>query len=178
MSTSPTITPANLDLGPCTVTFNSVDLGATLGNVTVKWKYFKSPFKADQYGQTLLDHAISGIDITITTDLAEIKNKDNWSVVFPNATVHTHLSNKAIHWDDKMTIRDASQAQKLVLHPLANDSGDASQDWTFFKAVSTEESQFVLSPTEQQKLHIVWRVYPDYTTTPAQFFVFGDTTIS
>ena len=174
---NPAIDVTKMDLGPCMVSFDGTDLGATLGNVVVTWKYLKSQFKADQYGQTVLDSAISGIDISITTELAEIKNKAVWSVVFPHATV-VGTTTKALHFNDKMTVRDLGSAKILILHPMANGATDYSQDFKFLLAVSTEESSYSLSPTEQQKLKIVWRIYPDMTSLPAQYFVYGDPSIT
>lgn len=82
----------NMELTPMKVKFKgpgaatAVDLGGTLDNVVISMGYKKSDIKADQFGSTVLDRRVSGIDIKVTTSLVEIQSKDIWKVVFPHAT--------------------------------------------------------------------------------------------
>lgn len=172
-----TVTPANMELSPCQVTFNSVDLGGTLGNVTIIPKYSLSEIKADQYGSLVLNRKVSGLDIQVKTELAETKLKDNWSVIFPFGTMHTSGGNKAMQLDSQVGMDQLTYAHQLTLHPLAAASGDVTTDHTFFKACADAASQLVLGPTEQHKLPITWNVLPDTTQTPPRLYRFGDTTI-
>ena len=77
MSSYATVTPGNMELTPCRVKFKGpgalsfVDLGGTLGNVNVKFKFEKADIKADQFGSTVLDRRVKGIMGTIETELAE-----------------------------------------------------------------------------------------------------------
>lgn len=88
-----TLNAQNLELTPMRVSFQgpgqtvAADLGGTLGNVLVKMGYKKSDLKADQLGSTVIDRRVSGIDISVTTEIAEIQNKTLWKVVFPHATI-------------------------------------------------------------------------------------------
>lgn len=175
MSSNATITTTNLELTPCIVTFNSVGLGATLSNVVITTKYEKSPLLADQTGKTVLDQAVSGIEITVTTELAEIQNPDIWAVVFPHADLIVNGSDKAVEFKERTGgAKDSSFAQTLTLHPQSLDASDVTKDHTFFKAVAMEDSGFTFSPTEQQKLKIVWRILPDTSVTPFKFYRYGD----
>lgn len=82
----------NMELTPMKVKFKppgasvASDLGGTLDNVVISMGYKKADIKADQLGSTVLDRRVSGIDIKVTTSLAEIQNKDIWKIVFPHAT--------------------------------------------------------------------------------------------
>lgn len=169
------VTPGNLTLTPCRVTFNGVDLGATLGNVTISPKYSKVPLKADQFGdQTDIDYVVNGFSVTVETEIAETALKDNWKVVFPNGRLVTSGGNKAMYFENMVGDKDSSHAAVLLLHPLSNVDGDLSQDHKFYKAVASAESQYVFSPNTQGKLKIVWRVLPDTGVVPPRFYFYGD----
>lgn len=81
-----------MELTPMRVKFKSpgaasaIDLGGTLDNVVISMAYKKSDIKFDQLGTTVADRRVSGIEIKVTTSLAEIQNKDIFKIVFPHAT--------------------------------------------------------------------------------------------
>ena len=170
------VNPANLELTPMRVTFGGVDLGGTLGNVMVTPKYQKASLMADQYGKTVLDRRVSAVEITVTTELAEVLNKDNWKVVFPHAKEVTS-GTKLIQWVNAIGDSDLSHAQQLVLHPLSKVNADTTEDYTFYKACSSAESEITYSPEGQAKLKIVWNILPDTSVQPATFFIYGDPTV-
>lgn len=168
-----TISAQNLDLAPSRVTFNGVDLGASLGNVAVSIKYSKADIKADQLGDTVINRVASGLNITVTTELAEILNKDIWKVVFPNAREVTSGS-KLMQFIPQIALDDLSLSHALVLHPLNKADSDLTADLKFYKAVASAESEFVMGPSEQRKLKIVWNVYPDLGQSDYPFMIYGD----
>jgi len=172
------ITPTNLELSPMRVSLGGVDLGASLGNVSVSIEYTKAPIKADQFGDSVLDMRNTGLKITVTTELAEIKNKDILKTVFPNMSlVDGGLAGKAGYFVSKVGESDLSLAQQLVLHPLSNVDADKSGDYTFFKATADGKSSIVYGPTEQARLKVMWNIYPDTSVLPAKYLFIGDTTI-
>lgn len=171
------VTPTNMELSPVQVVYNSVDLGGTLGNAVINVKYTKADIKADQFGSTVLDRKVSGLDITVTTELAEVKNKSTVQVIFPMATMHTSGSETALEWDSQVGVNDLSYAQTLTLHPLSITAGTVDYDHTFFLATASSESTITYGPTEQAKMKIIWNVLPDTTVTPARFYRYGNTTI-
>jgi len=172
-ASSATVSVTNFDIGPCRVTYNAQDLGGTLSNVVVNFKYEKAPLKADQYGSALLDEAISGIEVTVETEIAEVKDKAILAKVFPTAT-YTSTGTKALDFEDQIALRMLSNSALLVLHPLQYADANKAQDWNFYKAMPSEESSYSLSPSEQGKMKIVWKVYMDLTQTPARMFRYGD----
>lgn len=177
MTSFATVTPGNMALGPCRVKWNGVDLGGTLGNVNIKMKYDKANIMADQFGKSVLNRVNSGVEATVETELVEILNKDIWKVVFPNAIEVTSGGNKLMVWQSKVGSDDLSLAKALLLHPLSNADADLSADMTFSLALSNEDSQFVLGPTQQQLLKLVWNVYLDTSLQPAILFKRGDPSI-
>lgn len=180
MPSSATVTTSSMELSPMQVKYGTalseVDLGGTLGNVVITAKYAKSNILADQSGSTVRDRRVSGMEVTVTTEIAEIQNKDVWKVVFPHATkVGTGTGSlAAIDFKDAMSDSDLANAKQLVLHPLSRASGDESGDYVFFKAVASAESSITYGPTEQARLKIVWNILPDESVTPNKFFRFGD----
>jgi hypothetical protein len=171
-----TITTSEMELSPMQVTFNGVDLGATLSGVVISASYKKSPLLADQSGSTVRDRRVSGIEITVKTELAQVQNKDLWTVVFPHVTMTGtgHAGLAAIDFKDAIGQGDQSNAYELVLHPLSKGAGDASTDYTFYKAVASAESEITYGPEEQAKLSIVWNILPDESVSPNKFFRYGD----
>jgi hypothetical protein len=180
------VDPTSMELTPMRVDFKApgatdfTDLGGTLGNVSISFKYAKADIKADQFGdKTVLDRRINGLEITVTTELAEIKDFTNvWKTVFPHSTLSTSGSDHSIEFDSKVGDSDLSNAGVLRLHPLSvTPSDDETYNYYFWKACATAESDAVYSPKDQTKLKIVWNVLPDTSTTPARFAKFGKTSV-
>lgn len=171
------VAPVNLELTPMRVTYKGVDLGATLGNCSLSIEIAKAELKADQYGETVLDRRVSGHKFTISTELAEVRLKDNWKIVFPHMDLVTSGGNKAGYFASKIGLADSASAGILILHPLALPDSDKSGDYKIYLAVSDEKSEVVYGPGEQVKLKMVWNVLPDFSVQPARFIFHGDPTI-
>lgn len=152
---------------------HELDLGATLDNVVVAAKYTKSDMKADQFGDTILDRRVSGIEVSVTTALAEIRDKDRWKVAIPNIT-RLSTGGEAVEFETKIGEKDTDLTGLLRLHPLSEDNDALSYDYIFYEAVASAESEITYSPTEQAKLNVVWTVLPDDSVVPARFFKHGD----
>lgn len=172
-----TVTPVNMELTPMRVTYNGVDLGGTLSNVVVHVKYSKSPIHADQSGSTVLDNRVSGQEMTVTCDIAEVNLKDNWKVVFPHSHLITSGGNKQEYFDMQIGDNDLGHAAVLILHPLSRANADLAGDFKFFLATATATSDVTYSPTGQAKLKVVFHVFPDTGTIPARWMVYGDPSI-
>ena len=149
------VTPGQMELSPMRVKYNSVDLGGTLGNVVITTEFEKSAIKADQMGSTELDKRVSGLKVVIATEIAEVSLKDNWKVVFPNATlIDAGGGSKAMYFVSKIGESDLSLAKQLLLHPLSRADADLTGDFLFYKAVASAKSAITFSPTEQGKSKI------------------------
>lgn len=168
---------SQMDIGPCLVTWNGQDIGGTLDNVVVNFKYDKAPLKADQSGTALLDEAISGMEVTIETSFTQTRDKTILALLFPDATFLGSNPNLYLDFKDKVATRQLSQAAALNLHPLVEADASLNFDWTFWKAMPSEESSYTFGPAEQAKMKIVWKVYLDLSVTPGRIFRMGDATL-
>lgn len=175
--TNPVVTTTKMDIGPCQVLFGADDLGGTLDNVVVNFKYEKAPLMADQFGKTLLDEAVSGMEVTIETSIAETRAKLLLSKIFKSANYAGTDPADYLDFKNRVPLRQLSLAEELTLHPLVEDAADKNFDWTFFKAMPSEESSYTFSPSEQGKMKIVWKVYLDTSVSPARMFRYGDKTL-
>lgn len=173
MGSSPTITPANMELTPCIIKHGGVDLGGTHGNVKIIGSFKKSPIKCDQLGDTDIDYRVSGHEFKVETILTETKNKDRWKTVFPNAKRIT-AGNGAVYFESAIGQSDLTLALELLLHPMSIDAGNLDHDHKFYKAVAESASEVVFGPTEQQGLKVVWRILPDTSVNPPRFWFHGN----
>lgn len=168
---------ANMELTPCRVTFKGVDLGGTLENVIVRPTFSKAEIKADQSGETVRDRRVSGLNIQVETKLTEVQLKDIWKVVFPHAKLVTSGGNKQMYFQAAVGDSDLANAGILLLHPLSKVDADLSGDFKFFRACAAAESEYILSPTDQATLKIIWNILPDDSVSPERFFIHGDPAI-
>lgn len=175
MVSTANVTVSTMELTPCRVKLNSVDLGGA-NNVKVTMEYKKSPLKADQLGDTVLDNRVSGVTLKVECELTQINDKSIWKAAFPNSLLVTNGPVTSIVFQSRIGESDLSLAKSLVLHPLSKDDSDVSGDYTFTKVTSMSVSETSFSPTEQQKLKAVFTVLPDTSYSPALFMIFGDTT--
>lgn len=169
-----TLNPAYSELSPCRVTFKGVDLGGTTGNVIIKPEDMTAPIKYDQLGETNIDFKISGFNMTIETNIAEVQLKDNWKVVFPTHKLVSQGGQKLMYFDSTVGAKLSDSAGLLTLHPLSKPNSDLSGDVSIWLAVAEGKSQLTFSPKDQQILKIVWHVLPDFNTIPPRFFAYGD----
>jgi len=178
-----TIDGTKLECTPMQVKFkfpgasSATDLGSTLSNVVIETKYEKTDLKADQLGTTVIDRRVKGLVITVTTEIAEVQDKQFWLAVFPHATLTTVLTQTVIDFNSAVGDSDLGNAGELTLHPLSKAATDVDYDYTFFKACASAESSITYGPDQQARLKIVWNVLPDTSATPAKFYRYGDVAV-
>ncbi len=160
--------PEKMELTPQRVKWGGVDLGGTLGGVTIEPKYSKGEIKADQSGTTVLDRRLNGFECKVSLELAEVRDIEKLATLFPNAVLN--MANDGITFGLPIGNSDLDQAQELNLHPIVADDSDTSTDWTFFKAFPSEESSFVYGPEEQVKAKLVFNIMPLISGTDEPLF--------
>lgn len=166
------VAPQKLELTPQRVNWNGIDLGATLDSVKIEIKTMKAPVNADQYGKTVLDNRLNGYEFKVTTSLAQVRDPQFWSYVFPSATFTTGT----LIFQQNTGRSDRDNAHPLILHPIVMPDGDLTQDHTFYLAHPTEESGIEYGPEKQAKLNLVFSIYPQILTGGGgvlQFYKFG-----
>lgn len=166
---------SKMDIGPCQVKWGDDDIGGTKDNVVVNFKYTKAPLMADQTGNPgLLDESISGFEVTIETSFLQVRDKELLAKLFPTAVLGGTTPDFFIDFKNAVATRMLSLAKGLTLHPIVEADASLNQDWYFYKAMPSEESQYVYSPTDQGKMKIVWKVYLDLSELPGRIFRMGD----
>lgn len=124
----------NIKLGVCTVKFNNVDLGHTIGGVEAGYAPEYQETKVDKYAG-VAERWLIGEKLTAKVPLAES--------TYSNLNIAITHSN--IHGGDYLTVgsnagkRSSTYAAKLVLHPIANASNNYDDDLTIFKCHVTSE---------------------------------------
>lgn len=122
----------NVKLGVCSVTFNDVDLGHTKGGVTVSYAPELHEVTVDKYGNTPVDQVLIGEKFVARVPLAEA-TLANFQVAIPEGTTSGTKINIGTDAGESMS----SDAKELVLHPIANESDDLSEDVVIYKALVT-----------------------------------------
>lgn len=159
-------------LGVCSVVFKSVDLGHSKGGVEVVYTPEYYDLTVDRYGNTKYDKALIGEAITAKVPLAE-HTLDNIKVAIPAGTKS----------GSKVTIgRDAgykmsNEAGLLVLHPIANDAGDLSEDVVLYKAVVGSEITILHNFDGEKILEVVFEALLDENKSAGERLgLLGDST--
>jgi hypothetical protein len=130
--------------------------------------------KADQFGASILDRAVTGIEINVTTSLAETRDKKIWKMIFPTSTVAGTSPADYMDLGDNVATRVAGTAKQLILHPKVEGAlTNKNHDFVIYKAAATEESALTMGPGEQYKMKVVWQALLDVSTTPARMARYG-----
>lgn len=125
----------NVMLGPCTVSYNNVDLGHTQGGVEVSYEPIYKEVMVDKYGESPIQRYLIGEKMTAKVPLAEYTIAN-----LRNAIPHAEFAGAA---NARITIGKSagqgtlSKAAQLVLHPI--NQGTRRHDVVMYKAVVTEQ---------------------------------------
>lgn len=171
------LTPAQIYFTPAGATAESY-LGGSLKNIKINFGYEKAAIKADQTGTTMLDQRVSGIQVTVSTEIAQINDFEIFSYIFPNATIvgtapyNTSSPAASAQWLNKVGSSDLALAGNLRLHPQNYAASNTHYDWNFPLAVPKEVSEVTFSPTEQSTWKVEWQVYPDTSSTASTLYPF------
>lgn len=143
------------DLGPCTITFNGVDLGKTKGGVIFRDQEEQVEVKEDQAGATPVDHISLGRKITIEVPMTR-STLAQLTAVIPGVSSfgsYLRVSNHA-------GIARASTAAQLIIAPLV-DGVAGSDRLTVFKASPKMDMELQFDNENQRVYKVTFNVYPD-----------------
>lgn len=170
------INPSKFDLTPQRITYKGIDLGGSLGNVAINVETTMADLKADQFGDGIIDSRVSGLKMTITTELTQILDHDTWKVVFPFYK-RVGTNPYSFYFDSQVGKAASDVSGELILHPLSKADADKSADYKFWKAFATAKATPTYGPTEQARLQLEFMILPDFTSQPARFMLYGDPAI-
>lgn len=129
----------NVQLGVCSITFNGVDLGHSMGGVEYSYEPEWHDTAVDKYGNTVVESRLIGEKITVKVPMAEFTIA-NLRVAMPGTTF-AGAANARITQGRSSGLKASSIAAQLVLHPIAE--GTRRHDIVVHKAFVN--SQVVLN---------------------------------
>jgi len=163
---------SNVQLGVCSVTFNSIDLGHTKGGVEVSYEPEYKDVSVDKYGNTVVEKYLIGEKWTAKVPLAEF-TLANLKVAIPQGTL--------TGTDSRLTLginsgqKSTTDAHELVLHPLAETGLD--YDMVFHKAIVASTITLNHAVDEEKIVEITFEALLDESKSDGNYLGFiGDST--
>ena len=145
------IDATKINLGPCFLTFDSNELGATAGGVNIIGEMKTREIKCDQSGETVLKEIVTGASLQVQTSLLEM---DLAKIgLFPNVNSNTFYDGTGLD------LLDVSKA--LVVTPVA----DEGVIWTIAKAALKANFTINNDSENPRALGVTFSCYPDTSAT-------------
>lgn len=170
-------TIADMEIGPAQVLFGGVDLGWTLGGITISSNDTYADIKADQHGTTVLDKVNTGTEVSVSMPFAELSHS-----LLATITQETMVEEGGGGSGVRTTVgtragcRLRENGQELILKPL--DCGVPTTDqnkWYTFYIVAFEASiEETFDPESQRIWQATAHAFPD-PDNDMRIFTYGDT---
>ncbi len=123
-------------IGICSIVYNGVDVGHTLGGTKATITRKLTPLKVDKYGDSNVDLVVTDVQFVIDAKVAEpVVNSIKFAMPegdYENGATGQRIGIAA---GEGAALR-ASSAQ-LTLHPLSKAATDFSEDVTIYNAVAS-----------------------------------------
>lgn len=140
----------NVKLGVCKVYFGGVDMGHTIGGVEVMYSPEYHETKVDEFAG-VAERWLVGEGMSAKVPLAE-----NVLSVIKEAITHNTDNTDHITIGSNAGKRSSTLAKLLVLHPIANDDADYSDDVGIYKAHVTNEITIAYKNDGEQIIEAVF----------------------
>lgn len=150
----------NVRIGVCSISFNGVDLGHTLGGVSLNYEPSHTDLKVDQYGDTPVDKALTGENLQVVARLAEV-TLANLKKAIPAGELETGANGSKLEIGANAGKLMSTEAYQLVLHPIKNGASDYSEDVTIYKAVAVEALNLDYSYDNQRVVEVTFQALID-----------------
>lgn len=164
----------NVQLGTCSVTFNTTDLGLTKGGVEVAVATTTYKITVDQFGMTEVNEYITGRTASVKVPMAET-DITKLAAVIPGSVIVTDAvtpTKKKLTVGSSVGTSLRAFADVLTLHPIGLDTTDKSQDFTLPIAAPKGEFNFAFKLDEERVYTVEFVGYPDLST--GVLYVIGD----
>lgn len=160
----------NLEMGPCSVTYKTTDLGLTKGGVEVEFATEVTPITVDQFGDTVIDNVIKGRSVKVKVPMAE-NDLEKLAACVPGSTLIGTTTKKLIV---KAAVGTSLRALAgpLILHPVAAAAGDKSKDVTINLASVKGDFSFAFKHDDQKVFAVEFEGFVDLTS--GELFEMGD----
>lgn len=163
----------NVQLGVCTVTFNGVDLGHTIGGVEVSYEPVYHDVQVDKFGETNVEKYLTGEKLSAKVALAEytIANLRN---AIPKSTFAGAANTRILIGRSAGSKATANTAQ-LVLHPIIE--GTRRHDIVLHKAYVASQVTLAHKNDEEKVIEVTFEALLDETKTDGNYLgLIGDST--
>lgn len=165
----------NVQLGTCSVIFDSVDLGLTKGGVEVNVSTQTYKISVDQFGSTEINEYITGRMCMVKVPMAET-DLTLLAKVIPDSVLATSGATKKISVKTSTGKSLRNFAGALVLHPIALGASEKNNDFTVPIAAPKGEMTFAYKLDEERVYNVEFTGYPDLSTDV--LYVIGDTSVA
>ncbi len=146
------------DLGPCSLIFDDVDLGATQGGVIFRHTESSKTVNTDQLGTTPADEIKTGAQCSIEAPLTRTSLGQLGKVVGSSTYTGSMLRVMIATGISLLGL-----AKKLVIKPIVNGvtSTDASEWLTIQKAYAKADFELAFGNENQRIYKVVFTAFPD-----------------
>lgn len=147
----------NVKLGVCRLYANGVEMGLTIGGAEGIYTPEFHKTKVDQYTGTSEQWLIG------ESWGAKVRLAESTVANLKRAITHATEDGSNLTIGSYAGKRSSSKAFTLVLHPIANEASDRSEDWIVYKAVSTSELNVPFKNDGEKVLEIMFEGLVDET---------------
>jgi hypothetical protein len=148
------------DLGPCSVVFDEVSLGSTMGGVIFRHTEESRPVREDQMGVTNVDELKVGATCEIEVPLTR-SSLGQLSKVIGNSTyTGTKLEVGVVVGESLL-----DHAKELILKPIIDSvvSTDPKTWLTVYKAYPRVDLELTYNYENQRVYKVIFKAFPDGT---------------
>lgn len=156
----------NIKLGVCVITYDSVDLGLTLGGVEVEVTTTTHEVKVDSFGETPVKEFITGRTCMVKVPMVETTIA-NMAILMPASTVFS-TGGSRIDVDVGISTDLLALAKVLKLSPV-NQTGD-EEDFIIPLAGIMGSMNFAYKIDQERVFMAEFKAYPDINDL---LFTFG-----
>jgi len=170
---------ANIEYGPCQVTYNSVDLGFFKGGVSVTYTVEYVDFEVDQ-SSMLVDSRVKSERLVATVPMVET-DLATLTTVMPTGTYTLDSGGVKKKIEFGGTQISSSNLLELVITPVSDGSGtistDANEKITIYKTRPTPQFSKVYNRDGERVIPVEFHAYRDSSKTAGkQLYILGDST--
>lgn len=175
--------PGLLQMGPANLYYGStaIDLGFC-DNVKIKIEKKLSEMKGGQYGDSIVDHRVSGFDARIMAELQQISLEmlQRALIGVTQSFVDDSVSTKRrLEFQARIGQPTRVLSQKILIKPI--DGGSETTDkerWiTGDLCFPLSATELTFKATEQQKIATEWFAYADPTKRGRALYMGDDTAV-
>lgn len=149
------------DLGPCAVSYNSQDLGKTMGGVIFRYTEESRPVNEDQAGVTEVD----GIRVGGSCEVEVPLSRSSLGIL-AQVIKGSSYSGNLLKVTNQVGVSMYDNAAALILKPIvANVASTSSATWlTVSKAYPRVDMEVVYNNEGQRVYKVVFKGFPDAST--------------